>query len=113
MTDAGFPGQVRLRQPPEFKRVFAKGRRQHDEYFTLVVLNNSLNHPRIGLTVSRRAARFAVQRNRIKRVIRESFRQQQAHLPALDIVIMAKPAVVQADNRQLRDSLVRHWQRLA
>ena len=112
MTDAGFPGSARLRQAPEFKRVFAKGRRQHDGFFTLVVLANDLGQARIGLTVSRRAARLAVQRNRIKRLIRESFRQQRIDLPAVDIVIMAKHSVVEADNQKLLRSLAKHWRRL-
>ncbi len=113
MTDARFPGAARLRSALEFKQVFSKGRRQHDAFFTLVVLGNGIQRPRLGLTVSKRVARFAVQRNRIKRLIRENFRLQQADLPALDIVVMAKSQANDADNQTLRDSLARHWQRLS
>lgn len=112
MTHARFPGSVRLRNAQEFKQVFAKGKRQHDAFFTVVAVANDLSHPRLGLTVSKRAARFAVQRNRIKRLIRENFRQQQSILPAKDIVVMAKDRAKLADNRTLTESLLEHWRRL-
>ncbi len=112
MTNARFPDTARLRKAQEFKQVFSKGRRQHDAYFTVVALGNDCLHPRIGLTVSKRAARLAVQRNRIKRLIRENFRLQQIELPAVDIVVMAKSKACDVDNKTLKDSLTKHWQRL-
>lgn len=68
---------------------------------------------RLGLAVSRRCARKAVDRNRLKRVIRESFRQHQHRLPAFDIVVVARPAAVRQQNRRLFASLDGHWQGLS
>jgi len=112
VTDARFPGTARLRNAPEFRQVLSNGRRRHDDFFTVVVLANELQRPRLGITVSRRAARLAVQRNRIKRLIRESYRQQIETLPAVDIVVMAKSQARDADNRTLIQSLESHWHRL-
>lgn len=55
--------------------------------------------PRMGLVVSKRTVRKAVERNRIKRVLREEFRGRRRFLPALDIVIQV---VARADNSALR-----------
>ncbi|HEY3488218.1 MAG TPA: ribonuclease P protein component, partial [Gammaproteobacteria bacterium] len=54
----------------------------------------------------------AVDRNRIKRQIREFFRQHQASCKGLDLVIISRPAVVTADNRMLTRCLGWLWQKL-
>jgi ribonuclease P protein component len=53
-----------------------------------------------------------VDRNRIKRLVRESFRQYRSELAALDIVVLVKPGIEQADNRALLQALRKHWLRL-
>ena len=73
---------------------------------------NSENYPRLGLVVSRKVNKRAVVRNRIKRVVRESFRCNKDHLAGLDIVVIAKPAAASAENKQLLTSIERHWQQL-
>jgi ribonuclease P protein component len=62
--------------------------------------------------VSRRIARNAVDRNRLKRLAREVFRRQQ-NLPLLDFVVLANKAAPAAENRVLRESLQRHFDILA
>ena len=66
---------------------------------------------RLGLAISKKHCRQATDRNRIKRIVRESFRQHQAELAGLDIVVINQPAAKGAANRQLFDSLSTHWQR--
>jgi len=60
---------------------------------------------RLGLAVSRKVSRSAVQRNRIKRLVRESFRKHSPDLPALDIVVMARPGAAECDNPGLSTSI--------
>jgi ribonuclease P protein component len=67
---------------------------------------------RLGIAVAKKAVGAAVARNRIKRVIREYFRQTRGQLPALDIVVQARPAAARTGNDGLRKSLERHWQEL-
>lgn len=68
-----------------------------------------MNHPRLGLAISKKHAKRAVDRNRLKRIVRESFRQHQATLPAMDFVVMAKGGAQKLSNTELFDSLERHW----
>ena len=78
--------------------------------FTVLYKNNGSRSARLGLAISKRHCKLAVGRNRIKRVVRESFRQQQANLGGLDIVILNQPAATRASNKALFDSLGEHWQ---
>ena len=107
-----YPRSARLSRPSEYKKVFAQGRRNSDSCFTVLTLGNQLGGARLGLVVPRKVARRAVDRARLRRVVREHFRQNRAPLPALDIVVMARSAAPQRDNAALRSSLVQHWRRL-
>lgn len=72
---------------------------------------NKQSIARLGLAISKKHCRKATGRNRIKRIIRESFRQQQALLAGLDVVVMNRPAATLAASREISDSLDKHWQR--
>jgi len=109
---ACFPPQLRLRQPAEFKRVFAKSERSTDQYFTILALVNDLEHPRLGLAIAKKNIKRAVDRNRIKRSARESFRRQQNEISALDFVVMARREAATATSKALQASLDKHWLRL-
>lgn len=109
---AGFPRARRLTSSAQFGRVFANPLRSSDRYFTLLARHNDGAGARLGLAISRRAAAKAVDRNRLKRLARESFRAQ-ASLPALDYVVVAKAGAAGASNQPLRESLDRHFERLS
>ena len=66
---------------------------------------------RLGLAIAKKHCRKAAARNRIKRTVRESFRQNQAGLDGLDIVVINQPAATGASNRELFDSLSEHWRK--
>lgn len=91
--------------------MFAKPERSTDRYFTVLGRRSEKPMARLGLTVSRRAAKRAVDRNRLKRLARESFRSQR-QLPAWDFVVLARPDAVAADKPTLRASLDGHFKRL-
>lgn len=61
--------------------------------------------PRLGLAVSRKVDRRAVGRNRIKRIVREAFREQRSQLADADYVIVARPGAAACDAPQLRAAL--------
>ena len=75
------------------------------------VRSNDLGHARLGITVSRRVSPKAVIRNRVKRVVRESFRMQQEQLKGLDVVVVARPPAAGPDRTVLREALQRHWKK--
>lgn len=108
-----FPRQARLTRPAEYKRVFAGAKRIGDRYFTVLALPNDGPSARLGLAIARRAVPTAVARNRLKRIVRESFRQHRSELAAVDVVILAKPGARDASAAALRRSLDRTWHRLA
>ena len=92
-----------------FAAVFEHKTRMHSAHFSAHVAPNGLRHPRIGLAVSRRVSKKAVQRNRIKRLIRESFRQNWRKLGAVDYVVIAKRGAAEQLNRALRSELDNLW----
>jgi ribonuclease P protein component len=73
---------------------------------------NTLGHPRLGLVVSKKNVKLAVQRNRFKRLVRESVRLRQHQLPTLDIVVLARRGVHDLDNDTLHRQLHGMWKRL-
>jgi len=79
--------------------------------FTVLFRPNGKDVPRLGLAISKKHCRLASGRNRLKRIVRESFRQHQESLGGVDIVVLNQPAAQSADNQQLFASLERHWQR--
>ena len=68
---------------------------------------------RLGLVIAKRQIRRAHERNRIKRLVRESFRQLPVReRAALDIIVIARHAAEEHDNATIARALARHWQRL-
>ena len=114
MTDnrACFSKHARLLKPAEFSRVFKNPIRSSDRLLTILAVPNDIKQPRLGLAISKKHAKRAVDRNRIKRLIRESFRLIQHQLPAVDLVVMAKPGTKSVENQQIFQSLQQHWHRL-
>jgi ribonuclease P protein component len=109
---ARFPKESRLLQSTEFQAVLGNPGKiaSRDSRFAVFAITNGRDHARIGIAVSRKVARAAVARNRIKRQVRESFRAAQQGLGGLDLVILAQPPARDATNPELRSSLERHWQ---
>jgi ribonuclease P protein component len=108
----GFPRAARLLRPAEFRRVFQQARRVQDGNFTILARANGGLPARLGLAIARKQIRRAVDRNRLKRLIRESFRHRQADLQGLDLVVMARSQARQRSNGELSDALARLWRSL-
>ena len=108
-----FGAELRVRTKPQFDAIYAGGKRIDDRFFGLRVMPNAVGHPRIGLAVAVKTAGNAVARNRLRRLVRESFRLAQNDLPAVDIVVAAKFPTREAPAPTLRASLATHWQRVA
>jgi len=108
-----FPRRVRLTEPAAYQRVFKHtGCRLGNRWITLLVSANQCGHARIGTALSRKVVRNAVARNRIKRLIRESFRHWQGRLGAFDIVVLGKPGIADQSGRVLDAALEKLWEQL-
>ena len=113
-----FPKSKRLVRNGQFKDVLGRGLRVGDRVLTLYMAQNDCGHPRLGVSVGKFWGN-AVMRNRLKRLLREAFRQSQDQIPAgFDYVLMIsrswgksdksgpKEAVKQLTFEQVRASLL-------
>jgi len=100
----------RLRRKREFDAVYARGRRVGNGFFGVTAEVNGLGWARLGLAVAVKIAGNGVERNRIRRLIRESFRLHQHELAALDLVVSARARARGMANTELRAQLEPLWQ---
>ena len=109
---AGLPPSVRLRRAADFAALrHATGRLQAG-HFLLRWNGNTGNAARLGLAVSRKVSKRAVERNRIKRIIRESFRKQRETLPPIDVLVVARTSAASVTGPILHVDLEHAWQKL-
>lgn len=111
-ANQGFSRTLRLLKPVEYKQVFDGATRVVTRYLTLLARPNNLSHPRLGLAISRKSVRSAVNRNQIKRQVRESFRLNQELLGGIDIVVMARGGIQSWNWQDLRSTLDDKWREL-
>jgi ribonuclease P protein component len=98
----------RLTHAREFETVFDARVRESKGPLTIYALPNTLEHPRLGISISRRVG-IAPKRNRIKRLLREAFRFGQHDLPrGYDWVIVVRPheTLMLADYQKLLSALM-------
>ncbi|MEE9424931.1 MAG: ribonuclease P protein component [Methylococcales bacterium] len=107
-----FRPEQRLRTAADYDAVFSKPLRSRDRFFLLLTHENIQTHTRLGLIVSKKRIRKAVSRNRVKRIIRDSFRLHQHQLPAVDVILLAYQPADTANSQELRLSLDKHWKKL-
>jgi ribonuclease P protein component len=108
-----FPRSARLLNGAAYGRVFKRAERSSNRDFTVLTRPNDHGRARLGMAVSKKVSAKAVVRNRIKRVIRESFRRHQAELDGLDVVVIGKAGAAIQRGDGLRRSLEGHWARIA
>lgn len=111
MVDFTFSRELRLLAPKEFNNVFQQPNRAGTPQLTILARSNLLSFPRLGLTVAKKQIKRAHERNRIKRIIRESFRLLQHELPCVDFVIVVKKPTESLSNQEIRDILDKLWKR--
>jgi ribonuclease P protein component len=108
-----FPAHRRLRHKSEFETAYARGRRFGNGFFGVTVISNDKSGPRLGMAVALRVTRTAVERNRIRRIIRESFRTHQHMLPPVDVVVGARARAPGASAHVLRTHLEPLWRQVS
>jgi ribonuclease P protein component len=94
----------RLSRSAEFERVYRQGRSSANRHLVLYAFPNpATERPRLGLSVSRKVG-GAVERNRVKRLLREAFARAEAGLePGQDVVLVARPSASElADSEGLQ-----------
>lgn len=112
MPAAGLPREARLRRPGDFAALRTSSGRAGGRCFHLRFRDNELGHARLGLAISKRVSKRAVERNRIKRLLRESFRRIRHELPAIDLMVMAREQASGVPGPQLLAELDGLWKKL-
>ena len=107
--DFYFSRNLKMLNPKDYENVFNKPQRFGNKSFTVLAKKNDLKHPRLGLAVSKKCAKRATDRNRIKRIFRESFRLHQHKLPSVDIIAMCKPNVLLLDTKEMHEQIENQW----
>lgn len=114
MLSQKFSRDKRLVTAADYRRVFSKPQKSADTYFTVLARPGRFGNDvsRLGLAIAKKQLRKATERNRIKRLARETFRRRNASMNAIDFVVLVRATARQASNRVLFESLNRHFQRL-
>ncbi|MFW6050564.1 MAG: ribonuclease P protein component [Myxococcota bacterium] len=102
-----FPKSLRLRRRGEFTRVQSRGRRIHTPHFLIILLPRPDEGQKLGITVTKKVG-TAVQRNRVKRLVREVFRRHRERLPSgANYVVIAKRGAPGLTYDEARTELLR------
>lgn len=104
----------RLLVPGQFKAVFdSPTGKVPGKNLLILARDNALDHPRLGFVIGKKSVKLSVHRNRLKRVIRESFRHHQHLLAGWDVVIVARKGLGDTENPELHQHFGKLWKRLA
>lgn len=108
-----FTKSMRLLNSRDFQTVFddAPLRTSH-QHFLFLARINPCDRPRLGLVIAKKHIRHAVDRNRMKRLIRETFRAKQQQLTGIDVIVLARKGMNDVTNAVLIEQLNGQWDRL-
>ncbi|MBA2657268.1 MAG: ribonuclease P protein component [Tatlockia sp.] len=101
----------RLLKKSDYDYVFAQAKKLATSEFIVLHRENTLGNARLGLALSKKMIQKAHDRNRIKRLLRETFRTKE--LPAFDVIFLARPGVAKVENKTLIARLSTIWNKLA
>ena len=112
MRAADLPREARLRRAGDFAALRNVSGRLGGRCFLVRYRRNELGHARLGLAISKRVSKRAVERNRIKRLLRESFRRMRQRLPDVDLMVMAREQAAGVAGPELLADIDALWEKL-
>ncbi|CAL4041966.1 ribonuclease P protein component [Buchnera aphidicola] len=104
-----FKKKFRLLTTMNFNFVFEKSIKLEISEMIILGRLNSLTYSRLGLSITKKNIRYAHDRNRLKRLIRESFRLSQHKIIRMDFIIIAKKNIMRLNRALLREKLEKLW----
>jgi ribonuclease P protein component len=106
-----YPRQNRLASKYEVQSVFdAKPKKISRQYLLVLYTPNQLTHARLGIIAGKHHLRRAVDRNRVRRLVRESFRHSMEKLKGLDLIVMIRSQCGSLESKVLRNDIDQLWQ---
>jgi len=113
MKRYGFPKSARLLRTADYRKVYSEGRRKNLEWLAAFTLATGKPGSRVGLTVPGSFG-SAVERNRVKRRLREAVRKNWSELgPGWDIVLHPRPAALTLEFARIEETIRRFFQTCA
>ena len=106
---ADFNKSKRLLKSEQYRIVLRQGKKLFNPLFLLFILPNNQMQSRLGITVSKKVSKRAVDRNRIKRQVREFFRLNENLSSNCDVVLIANPPASKNDNKEIQRALKNVW----
>lgn len=114
MSGASFSKQKRLLTAVDYRLVFEESSYKISRrYFLLLARKNTFGRARLGLVTAKKHVRLSTARNRIKRVVRDTFRIACGHLDSLDVVFLARRGFDTLQPTQQTRELQLAWENLA
>jgi ribonuclease P protein component len=107
-----FHKSARLRTTKEFQQTYKVAQKFKYDGITVFANRNNLTYARLGLSIAKKQIPRAVDRNRIKRIIRESFRLKQAEFNNLDIIVTVYSTLLQPGHVGIKSCLDVLWSKL-
>ena len=107
----GFPKSARLLSATDYSSVFDDAVAVSNAAFTVLCRANGLNRPRLGLAIAKKRLRRAVDRNLVRRIVRESFRRNRVKLAGRDYVVLARSGLRVGQRKATSSALEQLWER--
>lgn len=104
----GLPKEARLLKKADYDAVFSKSVKVSNALFLILIHKTSHPQSRLGLVISKKVDKRAVQRNRIKRISRETFRTKNFS-KSCDCVVLARPNISRFTNKEIFQSIDSLW----
>ncbi|MFI3256045.1 MAG: ribonuclease P protein component [Psittacicella sp.] len=111
MSRYSFTKESRLLTPDQFSFVFDKASKITSNNILILLRPNNLDHARIGFVFSKKKIKLSIQRNRIRRICRESFRLHNISLKGFDLVVLPKHGISKLSNEELWKELNYLWEK--
>lgn len=112
LVSNAFPANKRLRNDVVFKDIYNNGLKKVYTHFVLFYQKNGYDWPRLGVVVTKKNVRHAVDRNRLKRMVRESFRCHQQRMANYDIIVVCRYNAINSSPEKMNTELEYMWAKL-
>ncbi|CUR52998.1 ribonuclease P protein component [Buchnera aphidicola] len=109
MKNFSFHKKLRLKTTQQFQNVYQNNQKKITSEFVVFGRLNNLTFPRLGLSISKKKVKYAWNRNRIKRVIKECFRLLQYYLLFMDFIVVVKKDISSLNNYTLVNIIKKLW----
>ncbi len=102
----------RLKKNEDFRRVYQKKRSMANKLLIIYILKNKYGYNRVGFTVSKKVGKSVI-RNRVKRLLRESYRlNEEKILQGYDIIFIARNTASKASYKEIENAMMHLFRKM-